>query len=435
MIRKITFLLSASIIFFSGKVLAQCAPLSNPDTCNFYNHMSGPPSAQTPCQTSVPHWCVDFTTGPLTFTTPSVSRVGNCCNTSSPDRCANFVFCIGANIAAVRFQICAGNEPPGALNYMIDCGPPQDIRTLGCVSTPGMHTLSFCKPGNNPNGYCLTAIPKPTPMVDDSVRIGCYDTLKYSGVHVTGSTWNSIFPGAPGAYNSYLSAPFPSVPDSSTSVRITPTAGAPAFVDYRVCGQAVAKDCIGLATFCDTIRVYIFSSLAISMADTAKYCIGQGGVNLCPGISGGAGSITYIWRSGVTTVGTGSCYFATAPGLYTLEVNDILSSPPKCGPARDTVRVLIDVINIITSQTNVTCFGLCNGTITLVSTGGTPPYTYDWSDILGPSNPQNRTGLCAGTFTVTVTDNGGGCVGTFPITITQPPALLQFTFTSKPNCL
>ncbi|MBK5285001.1 MAG: hypothetical protein JJE25_06330, partial [Bacteroidia bacterium] len=417
MIRKITFLLPVLVVFFSSKALAQCALLSNPDTCDYYNHLSGPATAQTPCQTTVPHWCVDFTTGPQTFTSPSVPRLGNCCGTASPDRCANFVFCIGPNTAAVRFEICAGPSPPGSLNFNIDCGPPQDIRTLGCISTPGQHTLSFCKPGNNPNGYCLTAIPKPTQLVDDSIRIGCYDTLTYSGVHVTGSSWNSIFPGVPGQYNSYLSAPFAHIPDSSSSVIITPTAGAPAFIDYRVCGQAVAKDCIGPVTFCDTIRVYIFSSLAISIADTAKYCAGQGGVNLCPVISGGVTPYTYLWSTGATT----ACLFASSPGLYTVTVNDHLSAPTKCGPSVKTVRVLLDSINIIQNQTNDSCFGQCNGTINIGVTGGTSPYTYSWSDI-GAGSP-NRTGLCFGTYTVTVTDNGAACIGTASITITQPAVL------------
>ena len=51
----------------------------------------------------------------------------------------------------------------------------------------------------------------------------------------------------------------------------------------------------------------------------------------------------------------------------------------------------------ITSQTNVTCFGGMNGTVTFSTTGGTSPYT------ISP-NPNN---LSAGSYTFTITDNKG----------------------------
>lgn len=48
----------------------------------------------------------------------------------------------------------------------------------------------------------------------------------------------------------------------------------------------------------------------------------------------------------------------------------------------------------------------CNGTAQVNASGGTPPYTYFWN---GGSSPLNSldSGLCSGTYLVTVTDNGG----------------------------
>jgi len=54
--------------------------------------------------------------------------------------------------------------------------------------------------------------------------------------------------------------------------------------------------------------------------------------------------------------------------------------------------------------TNATCNGACNGSISSTTTGGTPPYTYLWNNGAIVPNP---TGLCAGTYTVTVTDTLG----------------------------
>jgi hypothetical protein len=48
----------------------------------------------------------------------------------------------------------------------------------------------------------------------------------------------------------------------------------------------------------------------------------------------------------------------------------------------------------------------CTGTATVNVTGGTAPYSYSWNDSQAQLT-QTATGLCAGNYTVTVTDNGG----------------------------
>ena len=64
--------------------------------------------------------------------------------------------------------------------------------------------------------------------------------------------------------------------------------------------------------------------------------------------------------------------------------------------------------------TDLTCFGTCNGAIDLTIVGGTPPYAYTWSN--GDST-QDLSGLCGGTYDVTVTDASGGGTPTFNWTI------------------
>jgi hypothetical protein len=51
---------------------------------------------------------------------------------------------------------------------------------------------------------------------------------------------------------------------------------------------------------------------------------------------------------------------------------------------------------------NVTCYGSCNGSVSLTVTGGTPPYFYQWSN---GASTQNISGLCSTTYSVTVTDS------------------------------
>ena len=75
----------------------------------------------------------------------------------------------------------------------------------------------------------------------------------------------------------------------------------------------------------------------------------------------------------------------------------------------------------ITSFTNVLCFGQSTGSATAETSGGYPPYTYDWSN---DESTAEINDLPAGTYTVTVTDNYGFSA-IAQVVITEPP-LLEF---------
>src|SRR5680860_1480653 len=75
------------------------------------------------------------------------------------------------------------------------------------------------------------------------------------------------------------------------------------------------------------------------------------------------------------------------------------------------------------SQTDVSCNGGNDGAINITVSGGTSPYTYQWSGNGRNDITQNITNLIAGTYTVKVTDsNNDEIIKSFP-EITQPPAL------------
>ncbi|MBI3500343.1 MAG: gliding motility-associated C-terminal domain-containing protein [Bacteroidetes bacterium] len=72
------------------------------------------------------------------------------------------------------------------------------------------------------------------------------------------------------------------------------------------------------------------------------------------------------------------------------------------------------------TQTNLLCNAQCIGTATAIAAGnGTPQYTYSWSNGASASSISN---LCAGNYTVSITDSLG-CLASTIVTITQPPAL------------
>lgn len=57
--------------------------------------------------------------------------------------------------------------------------------------------------------------------------------------------------------------------------------------------------------------------------------------------------------------------------------------------------------------TQVLCANAGTGAIDLQVSGGTPGYTYQWQNMSGNNDPEDRTQLYAGTYCVTVTDAVG----------------------------
>lgn len=143
-------------------------------------------------------------------------------------------------------------------------------------------------------------------------------------------------------------------------------------------------------------------------------------------VSGGTAPYTYSWSPSGGNAATAN---GLGVGTYTVTVTDN-------NGCQDTAMVNISTLNgpVISNpqQTNVTCFGLSDGTASVTVSGGTAPYTYSWSPSGG--NAATATGLSSGTYTVTVTDNAG-CSATQTFNITEPTVLVATTSSVTPaNC-
>ena len=127
-------------------------------------------------------------------------------------------------------------------------------------------------------------------------------------------------------------------------------------------------------------------------------------------VTGGVAPYAYAW--GTSPVQTDSVATGLCAGTYGVTVTDANGDT-----ISSSVTVVEDVNLSGTTSTNNATAGNCDGSATMSAIGGTPPYTYAW----GTSPVQTdsiATGLCAGTYGVTVTDALGDTISA-SVTITE----------------
>lgn len=152
-------------------------------------------------------------------------------------------------------------------------------------------------------------------------------------------------------------------------------------------------------------------------------CIGEATAD----VTGGTGPYTYQWDDGLNqNTQTANSLCASS---YTVTVTDANGCV-----ATETVTITgpNGLSSSIITQTNVSCNGFCDGSAVVEGTGGTAPYTYQWNDVNNTAN-DTITGLCAGIYSVTVTDDNG-CVSVSSVVITQPNPLTASTTANDVSC-
>jgi gliding motility-associated-like protein len=357
------------------------------------------------CGPTTPTFTVDLTGNPSgTYISPTVVRNDNCCGTTAPDKCVKFIITLDPAAAGINFSIASGAIPPGALFYQIGCGPQVQVGSAICLSGPGPHVLTFCKPGNNSNTYQITSIPAAVAGTDIVINDGCIGQIVASGFNVSTVSWTSVFPGTVGAFNNYLSCLSGCINPTVASVG-TP----PAFVDFRVCGTPQAN-CVSTQV-CDTIRVTFNPTLNVNIIpQNPTICFGQLGTTLTANGTGGTPPYSYVWNN-LTTAQTLN---NIGVGNYTVQLLDASGCPPTS--ASVTVTSFSSSITANAGPDKTVCIqfptAIISGTVTGVSTG-------IWTGGGGTFNPNNTTltnlsysptsaELAAGfvDLTLTTTNNG-----------------------------
>ncbi len=162
--------------------------------------------------------------------------------------------------------------------------------------------------------------------------------------------------------------------------------------------------------------------LTASSTSTNVSCNGGNNGTIDLSVTGGTTPYTYLWNTGNTTQDRSGL----AVGTYSVTVTDANG----CTTTNSRTITQPATLSVSAIATNVSCNAGANGSIDVSITGGTSPYTYLWN---GGATTQDRTGLTAGTYSVTVTD-ANGCTASTTKTITQPSTLAASATSTNVNC-
>ncbi|RMG94487.1 MAG: hypothetical protein D6706_13685, partial [Chloroflexi bacterium] len=299
------------------------------------------------------------------------------------------VSCHGGNDGAIYSNVQGGTPPYSYLWNTTDTtsdltGIPAGTYTLTVTDFNGC-TVSVSRTVNQPQPIVITG------TVTDVSCAGNSDGA--IDIQVSGGTPAYIFNWS----NSSGSEDLNGIPSGNYMVTVTD-----------------ANGCTATAAF------VVGSPAPIQSGDSIVYisCYGEsdGAIYLNP--SGGSGVYTYYWSTGDTT----SFIDSLSAGVYSVTITDSSGcaatfSFTLSSPGRITGYFV---------KTRVSCFGGSDGTATIIVSGGTPPYTYTWSN--GDQGP-TADSLSAGIYQVTVMDNNG-CSATAAVNIRQAPRITG-SFTRK----
>ena len=152
-------------------------------------------------------------------------------------------------------------------------------------------------------------------------------------------------------------------------------------------------------------------------------CFGgnDGSINIS--VSGGTSTYTYIWNNGSTSEDLTNLL----SGTYSLQVTDFNG----CAQTESfQINQPLSAINASINVTNVLCHNGATGTATVLSSGGTAPYVYNWSN---GDNTSTIDSLISGNISVTVTDFEG-CSITINSIISQPSPVVAQTNNTNVFC-
>lgn len=146
----------------------------------------------------------------------------------------------------------------------------------------------------------------------------------------------------------------------------------------------------------DSVLITETPTMVALTSTTSEFCGNMNGTATIDSIYGGSGLYNIMWQDSTTD----STLTGLGTGYHSFTITDLIGCT-----FTDSVLVPTSspVIMLSLAATNVACNGN-EGTVTSTGSGGTMPYTYNWSN---GSMAASQTGLAQGTYTLTFTDASG----------------------------
>jgi hypothetical protein len=139
--------------------------------------------------------------------------------------------------------------------------------------------------------------------------------------------------------------------------------------------------------------------------------------DLCAGgttmLTAGSGN-TYTFSAGTTAGAQPNLVTVSAAGIYTVTVTGVNG----CTATASVTVTAFPAITFPMITSTTPCQGTNTGSVTATIAGGTPPFTYSWSN--GVTGATTINNIAAGTYTITVTD-ANGCTKSASLTISAYP--------------
>lgn len=310
---------------------------------------------------------------------------------------ATDVNCFGASNGAVDVTVTGGTMP---YQYNWGGGITSEDRTN---LAPGTYTVII----TDANGCSTTAsavVNGPASPISVSASVTdvlCFgDATGAIDITVTGGTAPYSFSWSNGDNTEDLS----NIPAGSYTGTVTDAAGCTFTATVTVAGPA--------------------SALSASAVSTDVLCNGASTGMIDLTVTGGTAPYTYNWSNGAAT----QDLMNVPAGSYTGTVTDANGCVASATIVITEPATGISVSNAVV--TNVSCNGGTDGAVDITVTGGTPPYSYSWSN---GAISQDLNNVPAGVYSGVITD-ANGCSFTASVTVGQPAALAASTTVTNVNC-
>ncbi|MEI6765724.1 MAG: PKD domain-containing protein [Bacteroidota bacterium] len=158
-------------------------------------------------------------------------------------------------------------------------------------------------------------------------------------------------------------------------------------------------------------------------------CYGDTVATITVTVDNGTAPFTYVWSTGDSVTSSARAdSIVVSVGSYSVTVYDVNG----CNSVEvHTIYFINPQIFVTLSGTDINCAGDSTGSIISYASGGSPGYTYLWTPYGGTAD--TATGLCAGIYTLLVTDSVG-CTKTATQTLIElhplPPVNISSDITS-----